>query len=448
MVGIKRLLRQKLNQTKFGEILRHAKNFFLGKLATKGLGLISMPVFTRLLSEKDYGIVAVCMASIGILSKVITLNASNAVSRYYYEKEHEDFPVYLSSLLQFQGVLVFIAFIGLFLFQGLILDLLNLPSELVYFLAMGIFFLSIKPIYQQFLVATKQSRPYVWVNVSQSYGGFGLSWALLLIFHGAGYFLRLAGVAVTQLITGFWMLVYIIRETKFKQIIWRHISYSLKFALPRMPYVLSATLLAQFDRMMLSSMASPEAAGLYHVGYNVGMLPMLAIQALTPAFLPNFYQLMNQGRFKQVNNINVKIFWIVTGFAIAVMFLGYPLIYIMADSKFHEAEKIVPLVVLGYVFFGLAGVYNRFIGYYKDTILQSIAAVLAAGVNVILNYWLIPIYGIEAAAIATVIAYAVQALVSWILISWRREAFSSPINLFLIPLVLNIMIGLLVIFYL
>jgi O-antigen/teichoic acid export membrane protein len=199
---------------------------------------------------------------------------------------------------------------------------------------------------------------------------------------------------------------------------------------------------------MLSSMASPEAAGLYHVGYNVGMLPLLAIQGITPAFLPNFYELMNQGKFKQINSINVKIIWIITGFAIAIMLLGYPLIYVMADPKFHEANKIVPLVVLGYVFFGLAGVYNRFIGYYKVTILQSIPAVLAAGVNVLLNYWLIPEYGIEAAAIATAVAYAIQAFASWSLIVWKKGTYSSPFRLFLIPLLLNLVIGLLTYYYL
>lgn len=428
---------RRFGKTDLGETLGHAKNFFIGDVSTKALGFISMPVFTRLMDEEDYGIVAVYTAALGLLTTLTTLNASDGISRYYYEKEKEDFGEFLSSVVQFI-LLIQIPIVLVFLFfRETAMGWLDLPPALVYFLLIGLFYrLSLK-IFQQILVSRKMSKQFVWVNVVQSYGGFGLSWLLLAFATGAQYVLRIMGFTLMQLASAVYMAIQSWAYIVWGKIKWEHIRYSLQFALPRLPYVLSGIILSQFDRIMLNNMAGAEAAGLYSVGYNVGGLSLLVIGAITPALLPNFYHLMNKDKHSQVDRLNRNIMWIVVAAGIGLMLLGGGILRLLADERFHDGAVVVPAVVMGYMFYALAGVYNRFSGYYKMTILQSIGALLAGGVNILLNYLWIPRFGIIAAAYATVISYGIQAVLTWLLVSRLAKGHVTSIKHFLIPVLLS-----------
>jgi O-antigen/teichoic acid export membrane protein len=85
---------------------------------------------------------------------------------------------------------------------------------------------------------------------------------------------------------------------------------------------------------------------------------------------------------------------------------------IMVNIKFHEAYPIVPIVALGLTF---ESVRKLFIGYHynlgKNYRIAFIT--ISAGIlNAIMNYILIPKYGIDGAAYATLIAYTIVAIIT------------------------------------
>jgi Na+-driven multidrug efflux pump len=110
---------------------------------------------------------------------------------------------------------------------------------------------------------------------------------------------------------------------------------------------------------------------------------------------------------------------------------------LLADEQFHAGAVVIPAVVMGYIFYALAGVYNRYSGYYKMTYLQSIGSLGAGVINILLNYWLIPVLGIVGAAYVTMISYGIQALLTWILVEKLANAHVSSIRLFIYPLILS-----------
>ena len=98
----KRIVDQKLikriKSSDFYETLKHSKNYFSANLATKAIAFISIPIFTRLLTQADYGIIAVFTAYVGILTVILSFNSHYAVSRYYYEKK-DDFDEFLGTTI-------------------------------------------------------------------------------------------------------------------------------------------------------------------------------------------------------------------------------------------------------------------------------------------------------------------------------------------------------------
>ena len=416
------------------EVLSHARHYLAGDVSTKALGFLSMPVFTRLLNQSDYGIVSVFMASLGILSPLTTLNISDSISRYFYEKGQTDFGIFLSSIIQFLLILQVPLILLFLLFHERLMSFIGLPTSLSLLLVLSIFYQDILRVFRGVLISNKLSRPYVRVNVFQSYAGFGLSWILVATATVGLYFWRLLGVIAMQILSAVWMMWRIWGYIKWSKINWNHVRYSLDFALPRLPYVLSGIILSQFDRLMLSSINGVDQAGLYSVGYNVGGLSLLIIGAITPALMPNFYQLMNESKFREVDQLNRQIIWIICIAGIILMVFGGGLLRLLADEKFHEGAKVIPAIVMGYILFSITSIYNRYAGFYKKTVAESIPALLAGLLNVFLNWIYLPKYGMIAAAYTTLVSYAAQAILARLIVVGMVQGHVASLRLFLVPI--------------
>ena len=58
----------------FKALAKHSSNYLFATMATKSLAFISIPVYTRLLSVYEYGIINVFISTIGIVQVLLTLN--------------------------------------------------------------------------------------------------------------------------------------------------------------------------------------------------------------------------------------------------------------------------------------------------------------------------------------------------------------------------------------
>ena len=95
---------KKIKGSDIFETLNHSKNYFFANVATKAVTVISIPIFTHLLTQEDYGIVAVFQAYIGIFIVILSLNAHAAVARYYFENK-DDFEGFVGTTLSFERLM-------------------------------------------------------------------------------------------------------------------------------------------------------------------------------------------------------------------------------------------------------------------------------------------------------------------------------------------------------
>ena len=85
----------------FKALAKHSTNYLFAIMATKALAFISIPVYTRLLSVYEYGIINVFMSTVGIVQVLLTLNTEVAISRYYYDaKNEQDFKEFCSTSIK------------------------------------------------------------------------------------------------------------------------------------------------------------------------------------------------------------------------------------------------------------------------------------------------------------------------------------------------------------
>ena len=274
-------------------------------------------------------------------------------------------------------------------------------------------FAIISTIYGSILYPQKRSKELATINISKGYTTFGIAVLFVYLLKENRYL----GTIWASLLIGFVFSIYFIikicKYSKFRFKI-KHIKYISTYSFPLIPHSLSAVILAQFDRIMINDIIDTASAGLYSLGYNVGMLMLMVIYSITPSLEPDFFKFLDNKEYKRLDALFEKIFSIVTIAALGLILFAKEIVMVLADEKFYPGLRVVPIVVVGYVFYGMYIVYGMHTGYKKKTVFTSIITLTAGISNIILNAIFIPRYGYIAAAYTTVASYFIMFLMAWI----------------------------------
>ncbi|MFH1539273.1 MAG: oligosaccharide flippase family protein [bacterium] len=385
------------------EFLTHAKNYLSSQFIIAALGLISVPIFTRLLSRSEYGLLAVFGSLTTIFTIFLGLNIQGSVNRYYHEKTH-DFDSFLGSNIVFMAVFNAVLVAVLYFFAGAIARAVRVESNLL--LAAVLLSAATIPtsMLLAYLMAAKQSKKYAFFEVLKRAAMLAVAVAWVWSLAENRYWGKVyASLAVTGLFSVY--ALYRLAKTSRISLDLQHVKYSLKFGVPLIPHALSATALTYFDRIIINQLVGSSDTGLYHVACRVGMAMEAVIMATNRAWVPIFYKAMREGAYEKIGRLASNYARYIYFCSIGLILFSREIVVLLADRAFHSAMHLVPVIILGYVFLFLYTLYAGFSFYRKKTTLISLNTMIACGANIGLNYWLIPQFGYSAAAYTTLASY-------------------------------------------
>jgi O-antigen/teichoic acid export membrane protein len=391
-------------------------------------------VLTRLLIPSEYGIISVFNSYVSLLSVVLTLNVHASVSRYFYE-EKDDFTIFLGTSTFLTLSIIIPASIVFYLLSNRLKGLFNLPSLVTVLMIPMVVVTVIDEFFNQVYQPLRESKRIAIVNMAKTYIGFGLSVIIIVLLKGELYL----GPIFGSIIIGVFFSGYFIFKMKpyFKPAFkWTHIKYILHYSLPLIPYTLSGYILAQFDRIMINSYNGSGDAGLYSLAYNIGMLLSVVIGSMNAAWMPKYFEYMNRKQYREHDRDVDRLFRFSMIVAVFLILFGKEVGFLLAKSDYYAALHVIPIVVIGYVFFGIFTIYSRNIGYAKKTIYSSIILLTSGFTNVFLNALFIPKYGYIAAAYTTLVSYFLMAILAWIVSKLVLKMHSVPLKIILIPILM------------
>lgn len=185
-----------------------------------------------------------------------------------------------------------------------------------------------------------------------------------------------------------------------------HLVYALSFSLPIVLHLLSGYILGHFDQIIINQLVGKLETGLYSIAYAVGSVMSFIIGAIGRAWSPEFYGKLNDKKYNDIENLVSKTSKLIYISAMGMILFVQEIFIVMADIKYHEAINIVPIIVVSFVFVFMYQQYVNYAFYHKKTKLIAVFTIIAGGINIGLNYWLIPIWGYKVAAWTTLISYA------------------------------------------
>ncbi len=171
------------------------------------------------------------------------------------------------------------------------------------------------------------------------------------------------------------------------------------------------------DVLILGLLSNAEEVGLYRVAYQVSLLVLFGLQAfaiiITPHFA-RFYQQDNLAHLQRVVTLGARI---ATGFAVPVvaitLLFGDTILELVFGAQFKASYEPLAILVtaqLANAFFGAIGMLLNMVGLEsKVAKTMSVAAIC----NIVLNFILIPIYGKNGAAIATLSSLLIWNIWLW-----------------------------------
>lgn len=399
----------------YKSLFKHSRNYFYATLASKALSFVSIPVYTRILSVEDYGIVNVFMSLVGIVSVFLTLSSEVSISRYYYDaKDIDDFKRFVGTSIRLTVAILLVTTTIFIIGLNIIADIIELPRRLTLCLIPVALFNIIQSIFTQIYNPQMQSKKIAIVSSVQNYTAFAISVICILLIEEGKYYGYVYGMIIAMILFG----TYMARQIKpFYTSCYdkKYVPYILKYCLPYIPDALSGIILAQFSKIFIGNNQGYTMAGSYGFVVNVATLMAIVIQITNNAWVPYYFRYMNDKDYRSIDNDFSLIWRLTLVAAIGLSFFGKELAEILAKDDFLGMMPALPLLVSGFVFHQWAYVYLRNVGYSKRMMWNTYSYMFSGISLVVLNMILVPRYQGYGAAVATLMSYILLFLFTYII---------------------------------
>jgi O-antigen/teichoic acid export membrane protein len=350
----------------------------------------------------------ICQAVIAVLLPIMALGLDGAIQRYYVEFEE---PIDREQFIF--TVISFIVFVGLLLIG--IIELVggklagwafqSVPYQPYLRLAVWASFLKLLTVPSiSILRIQERAVPFSLIV----YGGSAAKLALSVWFVaglGRGVVGALEGILWGNALV-LPVCLYVVYRNSVLEVKTKLLHRALMFGLPLIPHNLAHWIMALSDRMVLENYASMDEVGAYSLGYQLAQGAGLTIGAINGALTPymiNRYQ--NEGRDALFGTLSTYFVSISVVLVMGVILFGRYAVHLIARPGYYSAIEIIAPVAVGYLFLALYHVPNTYLTIAEKTRLIAASSITAALVNVGLNLWLVPLFGMHAAAWSTLAAY-------------------------------------------
>lgn len=379
--------------------------------AQRGISMITTPIFTRILSEAEYGKFGVFSSWSMVFEVAVSLClGSSAMILYGRRDDKETILSALASLQLFVGLCWFLLFGGMIRYLELILGmsktlcicmLISVLSSQIIYLWMG---------YKRYYYEYKGYVSVTFlITVLSSFLG-----VLSIVLFAPTAESRLIPATIINLVIAIILygLIQSRQKVFYDKEIWK---FAISFGIPLIPDAISLYILSSSDRVMINYMCTSRDVAIYSVANAVGALVMYFTSAINASFLPYQYQQIKNKNYEHLAKRADQIMIIVALLLIGVMLFGPEIILVFGGKKYAESSDIVIPICVGIFFAFLYQVFSHVQEYFLHKATLVIASTSCAMLNLVLNFIFIRIFGYKAAAYTTAISYMIFCYIHFLL---------------------------------
>ena len=401
--------------------------YFLANIITKGLTFITIPIFTRLLSTSEMGVVTIYTSWQSIIYTISTLaltSGSLSVSLLKYKANRDKF---LSANLFLSMISVSFFTLIYFIVNKLLIGFIDLSFDLI----ICIFLYSLfNPALESWYIKNRYEYKFksvVAVTIISSVISIGFSVvSVFFLRNNTNYNLgnvRILSQNIITIIVGLAFCIYILLKGKklVSKLMW---SFSLKISLPLVIHSLAKNVLDISDRLMIDKYCGKSDAGIYGTIYTISSMSLVIWTAINASLVPDMFENLEKCEYSYVNKKCINILLMFSGISLSITLFAPEILRMLTTDEYNSALYIIPALAAGIYLTALYNIYGNTILYKEKSIYLMVATSIAAVINFVLNYIFIRKFGYIAAAYTTLVSFIVLSL---ILIIVQKHLFKQEI---------------------
>lgn len=401
----------------------------LGKIAAVFL----LPLYTNVLSQADYGALAMITAVKGIIDLFSNLNIHSGVARDYYEKEIDRIKIVSTGFFSIIFFSILFMLLMLFSKEYWINSLLNIENYDKAFIFM-LFTVPTGSLFSYFAILTRYKQKaiaYAIGSLMQLSLQIGLTVYFILVAK-TGIIGVFYGMLTGELVGIFYF--YLLNREYIRLIFDKTLLIRvLKYSLPTLPAIAAIWADSNLGQVLIGKYISLEDAGVYSIALRIASVYLLIQQAFSNVWFPFVYENINEPNFeKNIMRIFNAATFILLLISINISFLSEYIVLLLSTPAYIYAAKLLILLTIPMSL----SVLNLFTSIgpniSRKTKYISYANISGSIVNIICLSIFIPIYGI----ITVPLSLMFSGLIVFVLMSYytkKEIGMRYPIrNIFII----------------
>ena len=432
-------------------IAKVAGIIFIGVFISKILAYLYRIVVARLGAEQ-YGFISIGIAILGVFVTISLLGMNEGVIRYvsYFKGKDERAKIkgVLSTALKLTTILGIVLSILLFIFSDLVAVRIFHNHQLSSIIKIFAIIIPIN-VFREILLSTiKAYRKVEYEVFSRNIVENSFKLLLTLLFIYIGF--NVLGAALAYLfatIASTIIALYFFRKVYLNFKINKPAEYSNKELLSYCWPLIFNTFIFQVilwtDTFMLGFFKTPSDVGIYNAALPTGQLMYIFPYALMTLFFPVLSELHARGSrqaFESIYKTTTRwIFMINLALLSVFIIFSKQVISVLFGREYLSGSMALVILSTGYFFYYLTSNSNYILMILKKTKLIFMNTIAAALINILLNFILIPKFGIVGAAIATVLSLMIIAILRFIE-SWTITRI-NPFKTDYIKILISILIA-------
>ncbi len=373
----------------------------------KGISFISGPVFTRLLSEEEYGLASVFHTYESIILIIATWDIQLGAYQRGLYKYKDNIKVFTSSSQLITSFITIICFVVIGIVHVQFTKFTGFDDFLLFLLFI---YLIITPSYSSWLVKCRVEYSYkkaVILTVSLSFFNFILP-ALAIVFIDNTAKVKYGTTLIVSSVFG--LLIYIknfmsLEFLKDKDRLREYIKFDLLFSAPLVLHSLSYLVLSSADRVMIQMYVGDKEVAYYSVAYAIANVATIFSTSINQSLIPWIFSKLETKEYKEISLVSSYII-IVLAVAIMSFLLVIPEgMKLLFPANYQEAICCIPPVTSSVFFMFLYSLFVDFEEYFEKTKYVMYISTFCALFNIVTNYFGIRNFGYIACAYTTWISY-------------------------------------------
>lgn len=392
--------------------------------------LIMLPIVTKIMPNSSYfGISDLATTVISFGSSLAIMGMYDAMYRLFFDKDEEKYKKEIcATALSITLCSSFLVFILMILGKDLIAKYVFGDSKyyyLIYITAMSTLVSATNSIVSAPTRMQNKRKIFLIMNMVSPILSYSVSVPLLLNGH---YTIALP---VATLISGFTSecIFFFLNKSWFSLSDFKkqYMKPLLKIAIPLMPNFLIYWIFNSSDKIMITNILGTVDTGVYSIGSKLGLASQIIYMAFSGGWQFFAFSTMNEENQVESNSRIFEYLGIVSFSATAFVFSISELFYkVVFKEDYHGGFLIAPYLFLAPLLLMLFQVISNQFLIIKKTWPNVFILSFGAIANIVFNLLLIPMIGIEGAAIATLAGYAISLIICVIVLKTMKLVCIRP----------------------